>query len=436
MAGEPSLNPVVIIGGGLTGISAAMHLKRPWRLLERDEALGGLARTEKRDGFCFDHTGHWLHLRDPYIKGLVTGLMGDGLCEVERVARIHTHGRRTLYPFQGNLHGLPRSVVQECLVSYVQALLRKGDRPEPRNFEEYINHHFGEGIGRHFMIPYNTKLWGVPPSEITSAWCSRFVPRPDLEQVIAGAIGGGEAQLGYNVRFLYPKTGGIETMSQALAGQLDPARVSLNTAVAALDQRARTVTTTGGETVPYHACVSTMPLPKLVGALADPPDEVLEAAGKLRATAVRYLNVASRKPTPDGYHWVYTPEAHLPFYRVGSFSNAVPSMAPAGCSNLYVELSGRHDPDEAEVKEALGALVEIGALSSVEDVLFADVRNIECAYVIFDDNYEAALGVIFPYLERHGIHSRGRYGAWIYNAMEDSLLAGKEVAGLIDAVQP
>ena len=29
------------------------------------------------------------------------------------------------------------------------------------------------------MIPYNTRLWGVHPSEITAAWCSRFVPLPE-----------------------------------------------------------------------------------------------------------------------------------------------------------------------------------------------------------------------------------------------------------------
>jgi len=32
--------PVVILGGGLTGISAAMHLRAPWRLFEREARLG------------------------------------------------------------------------------------------------------------------------------------------------------------------------------------------------------------------------------------------------------------------------------------------------------------------------------------------------------------------------------------------------------------
>ena len=41
---------VVILGGGLTGISAAIHLRRPWVLFEREEHLGGLAVTREVDG--------------------------------------------------------------------------------------------------------------------------------------------------------------------------------------------------------------------------------------------------------------------------------------------------------------------------------------------------------------------------------------------------
>ena len=75
---------VVILGGGLTGISAAMHLRRPWVLFEKDARLGGHARTDERDGFRFDKTGHWLHLRDAAMKVLITGLLPDWLVEYER----------------------------------------------------------------------------------------------------------------------------------------------------------------------------------------------------------------------------------------------------------------------------------------------------------------------------------------------------------------
>lgn len=427
MIDTPS-DTTVIVGGGLTGISAALHLDSPYLLVEREGCLGGLARTEERDGFFFDRTGHWLHLRDPSMERLVEECMEGDLPAVQRRARVYSHRSIIPYPFQANLHSLPPDVAYQCLLGYIQTLITRQERP-PRNFEQYILHHFGEGIARHFMIPYNHKLWGVHPREITSAWCSRFVPIPSMEQMLAGAVGADPQQLGYNIKFRYPIQGGIETLTRALCARLDPERLRLGVKVERVDPARRTLQL-GGETVRYGAMVSTMPLPELIGCIEDPPAEVRAAASQLRATAVRYLNVASRTRAPEDFHWIYVPETRLPFYRVGVFSNAMQSMAPPGCSSYYVELSGRHEGQgsQSDVREALEALVEIGALSAVEDVLFADQREISPAYVIFDDNYESALEVIHPYLERHGIFSRGRYGSWIYNAMEDSLLAGRDVA--------
>ena len=138
---------VVILGGGLTGISAAIHLRQPWILFERESRLGGLAVTEQRDGYHFDLTGHWLHLRDPGIQQLVAEVLPGQMVSVERQARIYSHGATTLYPFQANLFGLPPEIVKECLLGVIQAKLQ-GDAQAPRNFEEYCLRHFGAGIYR------------------------------------------------------------------------------------------------------------------------------------------------------------------------------------------------------------------------------------------------------------------------------------------------
>ena len=86
------------------------------------------------------------------------------------------------------------------------------------------------------------------------------------------------------------------------------------------------------------------------------------------------------------------------------------------------------------MRQALAGLVDIGAISRVEDVVFADLHQIDPAYVVFDDHYEPSVGTLHAYLQQHRIYSRGRYGAWIYNSMEDSLLAGKETAELVDGL--
>ena len=425
---------VVILGGGLTGISAAIHMRQPWVLFEREAQLGGLAVTRERDGHFFDRTGHWLHLRDPGMKQLVGETLPGQMVEVERRARIFSYGATTLYPFQANLFGLPPEVVKECLLGVIEAKLQPpGD--EPKHFEEYCLRHFGRGISKHFMIPYNERLWGVSPREITAAWCSRFVPLPNLEQVVAGAVGANAGTLGYNATFSYPKRGGIQTFAAALASRLDPAHVHKRTSLDQLDYQRREVVI-GGERMPYAAVVSTLPLPELLKRMPGLPKPIETRASQLRCTTLRYLDLATRTRPRADWHWVYVPEARFPFYRVGIYSNAVAAMAPAGGGSFYVELADRGPVTEAAVRASAQGLAEMGAIASPDDVLFADAREIDYAYVVFDDNYYAATSEIFAFLENHGVFSRGRYGSWTYNAMEDALIAGREIAATIAAKLP
>jgi protoporphyrinogen oxidase len=432
----PVVDPVVILGGGLTGISTAMHLQSgvPWLLFEREDRLGGHARTDERDGYRFDKTGHWLHLRDAGVKQMVDELLPGQMVGIARRARIFSHGVLTRYPYQANLYGLPPEVIKECLLGVVDAKLTGADAVAPANFEDYCLRHFGAGISKHFMIPYNEKLWGVPPREITAAWCSRFVPLPNLEQVIAGAVGAGPPEMGYNQSFLYPKSGGIETFTRALLTRVAADRVHTRSSPDAVDWKRREVTV-GGERFKYRALVATLPLPELLKRMTGLPPEIEAQAARLRCTTLRYLNIGARGQPPADWHWIYVPEARYPFYRVNVFSTAMPSMAPAGCSSICVEMADRGPIPDAAVRDTAAALAAAGALRDVNDVVFAEPKEIEYAYVVFDQHYYEATRVIFAFLEQNAIHPRGRYGAWTYNAMEDCVLAGREVAALIDATE-
>jgi protoporphyrinogen oxidase len=429
---------VVILGGGLTGISTAVHLRAPWVLFEREARLGGHARTDERDGYRFDKTGHWLHLRDPGVKRMVDELLPGQMVPIARKARIFSHGVLTRYPYQANLYGLPPEVIKECLLGVIEAKtggVAGAGASEPQNFEEYCLRHFGAGISKHFMIPYNEKIWGVPPREITAAWCSRFVPLPNLEQVVAGAVGAGPPEMGYNQSFLYPRSGGIETFTRALTMRMArPAgegRVHTGTSPDRVDWRRRELGV-GGETIRYQALVATIPLPELLRRMPDLPPAVEAAAARLRCTTLRYLNIGSRGQPRADWHWIYVPEKRYPFYRVNVFSTAMASMAPAGCSSICVEMADRGPISDATVRDTTAALVAAGALKDASDVVFADPMQIEYAYVVFDQHYYAATRTIFEFLEANAIYPRGRYGAWTYNAMEDCVLAGREVAAQVD----
>lgn len=433
---SPPQRPVVVLGAGLTGLSAAFHLRRPAVLVEQAERVGGHTRSFRRDGFTFDVTGHWLHLRDPQTRALVAGLFDAGeLVTIDRRTRVCTHGVSLEYPFQANLHGLPLAVVQECLVGVVEARERaaRGEPAGPR-FSAYAEAKFGRGIARHFFVPYNAKMWGAYAEELTAEWVSRFVPVPDVGQVIGGAIGLRQAGIGYNAQFVYPAAGGIDALPERLrAGLPEDVELRLGCGVEEVEPARGRIKLTGErDWSEYAALVSTIPLPVLIARMPTAPAPIREAAGRLRWLRWRYLDVALRAPVPVDWHWAYVPELRWPFFRVGVYSNAVASMAPPGCSNLYVELAERDG--EVDVAGVIAALVAIGAVRDADDVLFVEERRIEFAYVVFDDEHAAAVRAIQEWLASVGVRSCGRYGAWTYNSMEDSMIQGREAASWAGAV--
>jgi protoporphyrinogen oxidase len=429
---SPPRTPLVVLGAGLTGLSAVWHRRGPALLVEREARVGGHARSFRRDGFVFDVTGHWLHLRDPSIRALVEGLFGPGeLTTVARRTCVYSHGVQLPYPFQANLHGLPLEVVRECLVGYIEARERAArGAPEPQTFIEFAEARFGAGIARHFFIPYNRKLWGEHLERLTAEWVSRYIPIPDTAQVIGGAIGLAQEGLGYNASFYVPTAGGIDLVPERMrAGLAERPEVELRLGcdVDEIDVVGRRLKLAGeADWRAYDVLVSTIPLPELVRRIPGAPADVRDAAGALCHVRWRYLDVAVGAPAPCDYHWVYVPEPRLPFFRVGVYSNAAPRMAPPGCSSLYVELSERAGP--IDLAAVYAGLVEVGALRAAEDVRFVEVRTVEHAYVVFDAAYAAARARILAWLEGQGIMSCGRYGGWIYNSMEDCLLAGRDAA--------
>ncbi len=437
----PSSIDTLVIGAGLAGLAAALYREGEAVVVEASGKVGGKATTEHRDGFTFDVTGHWLHLRDDEIRALALRLLGDDhFARIQRRSRIWSHGTYTRYPFQANVFGLPPEVVKECVMGAIEADRRRPAevRPEdePESFAEWIRFYFGEGIARHFMVTYNAKLWGVSTEEITSRWCQRFVPKPVLEDIVAGAVGCNEKEVGYNATFLYPRRGGIQSLSDALADEVGRERIHLSTPIAAVDLERRVARTTDGRELAFRHLVSSAPLTALVDMLEAVPADVREARGRLRATDTVYLNVGVRAPIGQPDHWIYVPELEWPFYRVGSFSNALAAMAPEGCGSLYIELSDRETP-LAELRPRIEAgLVAMGLVADPADILFMDERRVPDAYVVYDFDYHQSRDTVLDHLRARGVHCVGRYGDWKYSSMEDALIDGREAARRLNGGPP
>jgi|SRR5258705_2498370 len=423
----------IVVGGGLAGLAAARELGDACTLIEAEDRLGGLVRTDVIEGFSFDWTGHWLHARDPEMrKAIEERWLAGNLITVERRARIFSEGVWTTFPYQFHLYGLPSRTVSECVLGFIDATLGPGGaelRGRPLgNAAEFILRDLGEGFARHFMFPYNEKLYTVRCEELSPEWGGRFIPRPSLQDVVNGAAGPARQVVGYNATFWYPRQGGIESLARGVASELR-GEVRLSARVQSLDLAARRVRLASGDQLSYDALVLTAPLPACARLLTDAPAEVRDAAARLRAVSVTVVDVGARdRPDAERFHWAYFPEKAFPFYRIGSPSEVNPALAPAGFRSFAVEFAHRGPVDGARcIEQALAGLARCGLIER-RDVVLSRARTIPAAYVLFDHDHAAARATVQQHFERSGVQLAGRYGKWEYSSMEDALLSGREAA--------
>lgn len=424
---------IIILGAGLSGLSAAWHLQKKGIdccAYEKEPEIGGLCRSKKINGFTFDYDGHLLHFKHAYTFNLVKGLLGSNLARHQRSAWIYSCGQYTPYPFQANLYGLPSAVIKECLLGMNNVFKNKKLRAKKNgNFLEWINHNFGSGIAKHFMVPYNTKFWTIPPSEMTCEWLDGLIPAPSVRQIKAGAVRKNRAQFGYNTRFYYPKEGGIVNVPEAFASRIK--NIFTGVKISGIDLKNKEIKTVSGAKEKFDYLISTIPLPEMPHLIKKMPQCAMPLFKKLKWNSVFNLNLGVEKKSGVFRHWAYFPQKELSFFRVGFAHNFSPQVASGGRGSFYAEVSysiGKPIDKNRIIPRIKNDLVKVGILGEKDKVCAEDINDIKYGYPIYDHNYQTARSGAIKFLAKHNIITCGRYGSWQYMSMEDAILDGKRIA--------
>jgi len=478
---SPNASPVVVIGAGPTGLSAAYHLGRDSVLVEQADRVGGWCRSIEDNGFTFDMAGHIMFSNDPTVHEMYQVLLGDNVHWQDREAWIYSKGVHTRYPFQGALYGLPPEVIKECIVGAIEArfgslkakkpaaenepsadytgperrgmfepLMKPnvGAKPRsytgaerrlnsllkssPRNFEEFIYKVWGAGIAKHFAIPYNQKLWAVPLSEMETSWLGGRVPLPNLEEMIDGALSPVGKPMGPNARFGYPLRGGFQSLMSGFLPHLE-GELRLNTKVIAVSPSAHTVTLSGGSTLSYDHLISTMPLPALVSVMgSDVPPEIRKAAAALRHVSVRCVNIGVGRANLTEKHWIYYPEDTV-FHRIFVQGNASPHCNPPGgfgltCEITYSEAKPLPVEGDALIQRCIDDCRRIGFFNDDDPIWAAHEVDLPIAYVVYDHDRARNVKLIRDWLSSQDVVLAGRYAEWEYYNSDHAFVAGRKAA--------
>ena len=120
-------------------------------------------------------------------------------------------------------------------------------------------------------------------------------------------------------------------------------------------------------------------------------------------------------------------------YRVGFYSNVYAPFAPEGCSSAYIEYThqGPIDDEPAFRRASMNLLQEMGLINGEDALLFMDYRCIENGYVVFHREYVEDLAMIDSWCCDNAVVLAGRYGRWVYSAMEDAVIDGMRAADAV-----
>jgi protoporphyrinogen oxidase len=432
--------PVIVLGGGISGLAAAGVLQQQGReflLLEKCPTFGGLTRTVEVGEFCFDYTGHFLHLcrysspEDiPYANQ-----NNEDWEQITRSSYCFVGGKFVTAPIQYNLADLPPTLFEACVNSY-------NNRPslangETATFRDFVVSGFGQVLSDLFLIPQNEKTMAITLDRLSKDAVRRFFPAPDEKLVRDGMIpGAGARAKSYNSTFWYPKVGGIQRLVEGLRKGIKNCRV--NQDVVALDLRDKTLRTTTQETFRWDTMISGVPLKSLCQMTND--EELIRASQDLSHSSTVSFNIGLRcplRPEFEGIHWLYVPDRAIPFYRVGFYSNIGSGMSTPGHGALYVEVGML--PEEID-RTNLTRDLQPKIMKSLHDLGWLDERDVACcvvhvmrhAYIHHTPHRDQALTTIFTRLREASVFPVGRYGLWDYVSMEDSMESARATVFRLD----
>ena len=421
----------IVIGAGISGLSFGYFSKKPFIIFEKENTAGGLCKSIKDNGFTFDYSGHFIHIKDKKIKSLIEKLIGKKLLTVKRNSVILFDNKIISFPFQANLYYLTEKQKQKCIkgIKNRKKIKIYDDMP----FIDWAKAMFGNGITEYFMQPYNQKLWNYNLKKLTADWTAPFVPKPKQESIIESAYKKNDTKYGYNSYFYYPQNNGCQEMIDGFYKKLKSGIVT-DSKVKEIDLENKKILA-GDKYYFYTNIISSMPLKELLLSIKNLPKHISVLIKNLECTSTRCINlgIKYKKSLPQkikDVHWIYIPEKKYPFYRVGVYSNVSNKLAPKNCYSLYVEMSDTKDCDNM-----IPLLKDIGIINIDDEILSLNVVDMKYAYVIFNKERKKTLDTIFKFLKENNIYCIGRYGSWEYSFIEKNIIDAKNLALTLNKIK-
>jgi protoporphyrinogen oxidase len=427
---SPNPKQAIVLGAGISGISAAYHLQKLGGqavVYEAASRPGGLLDHFTIDGFRFDNAIHLSFATEPEVREVFDRTAyfahpATSWCWDDDIWLKH--------PVQNNMAALDAQKKVELIAGLVE-------RPDikVRHYKDWLLYQYGEPIANRWQLPYTEKYWTVGAEELGLKWIGNRVRRADIREVLHGAFTTETPSYYYAAEMRYPKQGGYRSFIEPMLAEVD---VRCGFEVKGVRVADRRVYFANGETASWESLISTMPLPRLIELMDDVPEPVRVAAASLFATSLDLISVGFRRADIQPHLWFYIYDKDILAARAYSPSIKSPDNVPTGCSSLQFEIySSPRKPQTAtpeQMKEnTKAALKTMGVLQDEEDIVFMHHKRLPWGNVVFDLGMEERRAIVTDWVEQTGIVLAGRFGQWEYQWSNQAFMSGMGAAQRIDA---
>ncbi|WP_421225307.1 protoporphyrinogen/coproporphyrinogen oxidase [Aeromonas enteropelogenes] len=420
------MDRVVVLGGGVAGISAAYHLKNCMAgdvvCYEASSTIGGLLSNFSISGFRFDNAVHLSFTKDEYVKAMFSKTENYSHAPE---SSCYENGVWLRHPIQNNLYPLPTEDKVSLISSFYDAPKECGD-----NYSSWLVSQYGSALAERYPIKYTLKYWGIDASRLSLTWIGDRVRKADVGEILRGAFEARVDNHYYANEMRYPKQGGYFSFIKPMLEEID---IRLNKKAVSINLSVRSVTFADGEVVFFDKLINTIPLPELIRIIDGVPESVKAAAESLLYTTIDLISVGFSKIIENKNLWFYIYTDTLAA-RAYSPSLKSPDSVPDGASSLQFEIYNLSTSDELTAEDMIadikGYLIK-SKLCSEDDILFLHHKKIPYGNVVYDHDMEVRRQVILDYLNSNSIITAGRFGEWSYLWSDQALLSGKHAAEIV-----
>lgn len=427
------MSDITVLGSGMAGYGAAYHLTNAGQkpdVYDKNSYFGGHTNSYSYDaGFVFDEGPHISFTKDERMQNILAGFIDNKFERLQASANNYYQGHWIKHPAQCNLHGLPVELTTQIIKEFAQ--LKDTDMSEIHNYEQWLRASFGDTFAETFPMPYGEKYHTTTASNMSTEWLGPRLYKPDLEEVIRGALTAETEDVHYISNFRYPSKGGFKSYLDQLPKY---GNLQLDHKLIALDPKAKNLTFENGKALEYKKLLSSLPLTELIPMIKGVPDDVRVAASLLSCTSCVIVNLGINTEELTDAHWTYIYDEDICFTRLSFPSKFSPNNAPNGSSSIQAELyfSDKYKPRtlacEDYIPMVIADLQKIGILKGDESLLVKDAKLLPYANIVFDLDRAAALDIVQGYLKDVDIHACGRYGEWAYIWTDESFVSGEKAA--------